>query len=157
VALAVLGAANTYVQAQAVASAPQYSAPSMSSAPSDPDGYSESPGYSSAQPSVAHNPANEASSCIAAIDANSFAAQGVSSSMGAVFRNRCPYPVEVTWCVNGSDCNPGYSNLATVPASSDRGISYDASQPGSINFAACHDGFTRAQSELSRSMQHACN
>lgn len=106
--------------------------------------------------SIAHNPANESYSCIAAIDKNGFAASGVRSVMGAVFRNKCAYSVEVTWCVVGSDCNPGYSNIATVLGNSDRGISYDAGRAGQINWAACRLGFTRAQGDLSRVFQHAC-
>lgn len=159
----ILGVANAYVQYEGAVAAQQYSAPSVASAPSSAGSYSESPGYpaspgySSERPSDAHNPANEAGSCIVAIDKYHFAAQGVISNMGAVFRNKCPYSVEVTWCVSGGDCNPGFSNLATVPANSDRGISYDAERPGSITFAACRNGFTAAQSQLSRSMQHACN
>ena len=157
-ASAVLVVADAYVEGQAAAAGSlQTAQPSMASAPSESSSYAESPAYSSPSPSVAHNPANEASSCLTAIDANTFEAQGVRSTQGAVFRNKCPYSVEVTWCVVGADCNPGFSNLMTVQGNSDRGISYDASRPGSISFSACRNGFTRAQSQLSPSMQHACN
>ena len=126
--------------------------------------YSGAVGGGSSQPSQpvkeavseAHNPANEASSCITPIYKPSFAANRVSSIMGAVFRNSCGYSVEVTWCVTGADCNPGYSNVGTVMGNSDRGISFDASRPGSINYAACRIGFTRAQGALSPTFQHAC-
>lgn len=133
------------------ASAPGYGSPS---APSAYPGQS-SPG--SGAESVAHNPANDAHSCIVAIDKSGFAANGVRSVMGAVFRNKCAYPVDLVWCVSpGTDCNPGYSNLGTVAANSDRSISYDSSRPGRINWAACRLGFTRNQGELSRRLQHAC-
>lgn len=145
--------------------APPAAAPTYSSGAAASPGYGSGsasrayPGQSASggsAESVAHNPANEARSCLVAIDKSGFAANRVSSVMGAVFRNSCAYSVEVTWCVEGGDCRPGYSNIMTVLGNSDRSISYDASRPGRINWAACRLGFTTAQSTLSRTMQHAC-
>ncbi len=132
------------------AGSPGYGAPQTASA------YPGQSGPNGVRESVANNPANEAYSCIIAIDKNGYAAHHVSSTMGAVFRNSCGYSVQVTWCVVGVDCNPGYSNVMTVLGNSDRAISYDPSRPGHINWAACRNGFTKAQGELSRSLQHAC-
>ena len=67
--------------------------------------------------------------------------------------------VEITWCVSGSDCNPGYSNLATIPAGSTRGITLTGPEPqgltGHVEFAACRNGFTPNQGPLSRQSLHA--
>lgn len=109
---------------------------------------------------AAHNPAADASDCIQPIAKADFERLGVSSNQGAVLRNTCAFPVEVIWCLRGGDCRPGYSNLGTVPARADRGISYDPivdSPVGDvIEWAACRDGFIQGQGELSRRLEHAC-
>jgi len=109
---------------------------------------------------VGHNPAGEASDCIQPIAKPDFDRLGVSSNQGAVLRNTCAFPVEVVWCLRGGDCRPGYSNIATVPARADRGISYDPvveSAAGDVlEWAACRNGFAQGQAELSRRLEHAC-
>ena len=108
--------------------------------------------------SEAHNPANEASNCLEPIDASNYKARGVSSTMGAVFRNRCAYPVEAHWCIGADRCAKGYDNLATMPASADRAISYDPPSDGSkamIRWGACRLGFA-ARPDLAGTLKYSC-
>lgn len=111
-------------------------------------------------PPAAHNLAAEASDCIQPIAKKDFDRLGVSSTQGAGLRNTCAFPVEVIWCLRGGDCRPGYSNIATVLARADRGISYDPivdSPAGDvIEWAACRNGFIQGQGDLSRRLEHAC-
>jgi hypothetical protein len=105
----------------------------------------------------AHNPANEASGCLEPIDSTRYKAKGVSSTMGAVFRNICAYPVEARWCL-GDRCAHGYDNLATIPASGDRGISYDPPADGSrmrIRWVGCRMGFVH-RADFEGTLQYAC-
>lgn len=114
-----------------------------------------------ASESNAHNPANDAKQCIEAIFRPDFKARRVHSNMGAALRNDCDFDVEVLWCAQGVNCNPGFSNLVRVAGKSDRGISYEAppagSKAGRIMAASCRNGFVRTQYKLSPSMQFACN
>ena len=104
-----------------------------------------------------HNPAGEAADCIRVIYTEDFEVEHVSSTQKAAFRNRCSKPVEVVWCTLTSDCRPGYSNLATVPARKDRGFSYEPSVAGSkVAYAACYNGFVQHQGDLSKKLLHAC-
>lgn len=109
----------------------------------------------------AHNPANEATACVRGIRKPDFEEYGVKSVMGAVFRNQCPHPVDITWCTDGrGGCAKGYNNLMTLQASSDRGFSYDLPAPGvafqKVKFGACRKGFVGHQGELSKKMTHSC-
>ena len=105
----------------------------------------------------AHNPAGEASDCVRVIYSDDFEVEHVSTTQKAVFRNRCSRPIEVSWCTITSDCRPGYTNLATVPAKKDRGFSYEPSVAGSrVAFSACYNGFVQHQGELSKKLLHAC-
>ncbi|MES2001101.1 MAG: hypothetical protein V4444_02160 [Pseudomonadota bacterium] len=124
--------------------------------------FSSGPGGSSVPPLratatlEAHNPANEASDCLDLITKSNYERMGVSSTQGAVFRNRCPFPVEARWCI-GSRCANGYDNLATMPAKDDRGISYDA-QPGvtiQTKWAGCRQGFAY-RPDFAGTLQYAC-
>lgn len=124
--------------------------------------FSSGPGGSSVPPLratatlEAHNPANEASDCLDLITKNNYERMGVSSTQGAAFRNRCPFPVEARWCI-GSRCATGYDNLATMPAKNDRGISYDA-QPDVIiqtKWAGCRQGFAY-RPDFAGTLNYAC-
>lgn len=117
-------------------------------------------GAVAAQPRVISSPAAEANRCIQIIGQADYEAMGVQSNFRAVFRNTCPFQVDITWCVSGSDCNPGYSNLATIMAGSNRGITHTGPEPqgltGHVEFAACRNGFAPNQASLSRQLLHAC-
>lgn len=105
-----------------------------------------------------HNPANEASHCLDLIINRDFEARGVSSVMGAVFRNSCPFPVETRWCIGANRCATGYDNLATMPASNDRGISYDEPAPGTTietRWAGCRLGFVY-RPDFAGTLHYAC-
>lgn len=113
----------------------------------------------------AHNPANEASQCLDLIIKRDFEARGVSTIMGAVFRNSCPYPIETRWCIGGR-CATGYDNLATVPnddiaterKESDFGISYDQPAPGTTTetrWAGCRNGFAY-RPDFAGTLHYAC-
>lgn len=81
------------------------------------------------------------------------------SNMGAAFRNSCPFPVNVTWCTQGGDCRPGYSNVGMIAANRDWSFSYDAPPSGVtrvVAYAACRSGFVGHQGELSKKLLHAC-
>lgn len=103
-----------------------------------------------------HNAANEASRCLELITKSDFERRGVSSTMGAVFRNRCAYPVETRWCI-GASCARGYDNLATMPASKDRGISYDApvGVKTETRWAGCRLGFVH-RPDFAGTLDYAC-
>lgn len=105
-----------------------------------------------------HNPANEASHCLDLIVNRDFEARGVSSVMGAVFRNSCPFPVETRWCIGANRCATGYDNFATMPASNDRGISYDEPAPGTTTetrWAGCRLGFVY-RPDFAGTLDYAC-
>ena len=106
---------------------------------------------------VAHNPANEASNCLEPIARSDFESRGVSSIMGAVFRNSCAYPVETQWCIGDEACARGYGNLATMPANGDRGFSFDtkADTITTIRWAACRLGFGY-RPDLEGTIQYVC-
>jgi hypothetical protein len=139
----------------AVRTGPRENAPAAASQPA-----SVGPNGVAAQPGAASNPAAEANQCIQIIGQADYAAMGVSSNFRAVFRNTCVFPVEIVWCVSGSDCNPGYSNLATILAGSTRGITHTGPEPqglsAHVEFAACRNGFAPNQGVLSRQLLHAC-
>lgn len=140
---------------------PPQAAPSRAIAPPPPSGAASGrtavPPLRPTKIVEAHNPAGEAGDCVTVIYQDSFEAQRVSSTQKAVFRNSCPRPIEVTWCTISSDCRPGYSNIFTVLARSDRGFSYEPATPGSgVNYAACYNGFVAHQGELSKTLLHAC-
>ena len=104
----------------------------------------------------AHNPANDASQCLTLITKANFKRQRVSSTMGAVFRNSCAYPVETLWCI-GARCTTGYDNVATMPANGDRGISYDT-PPGvktDTRWAGCRLGFAH-RADFKGTLHYAC-
>lgn len=111
-----------------------------------------------------HNTQNDATRCVYGIARKDFSSEGVSSSANAVLRNSCPFPVTVTWCIAGFDCNPGFSNVATLPgrgsAGSDRPINWNPPPGGvlgsKLSLAACAEGFTTEQSRLGAARQHAC-
>lgn len=107
----------------------------------------------------AHNPAADASQCLELITKRDFDAKGVRSNMGAVFRNKCNYPVETRWCIGEGRCSKlGYDNLATMPASGDRGISYDEGPKGVktlTHWAACRTGFAH-RPDFAGSLHYAC-
>lgn len=104
-----------------------------------------------------HNPANEASQCLELITKRDYKARGVSSNMGAVFRNSCAYPIETRWCIGADRCARGYDNLATMPASNDRGISYDAPAGTKIEtrWAGCRLGFAY-RADFAGTLHYAC-
>lgn len=105
----------------------------------------------------AHNPANEASLCLELITKSQYKARAASSIMGAVFRNRCDFPVETRWCIGEDRCASGYDNLATMPASKDNGISYDE-PPGRVTktrWAGCRLGFAY-RPDFKGTLHYAC-
>lgn len=104
----------------------------------------------------AHNPANEASQCLTLITKADFKRQRVSTTMGAVFRNSCAYPVEALWCI-GARCSTGYDNVATMPAKGDRGISYEtpAGVKTDTRWAGCRLGFAH-RSDFAGTLHYAC-
>lgn len=106
----------------------------------------------------AHNPANEASQCLELITKKDFERRGIKSAMGAVFNNRCAYPVETRWCIGADRCTRlGYDNLATMPASDYRSISYDApvGVKNETRWAACRQGFAH-RPDFVRTLHYAC-
>lgn len=106
---------------------------------------------------VAHNPANEASNCLEPIAKTDFETRGVSSIMGAVFRNSCAYPIETQWCIGDEACARGFDNLATMPANGDRGFSFDAKADTltTVHWAACRLGFGY-RPDLEGTIQYVC-
>lgn len=105
----------------------------------------------------ANNPANEASQCLEPIANRDFKRRGVISNSGAVFRNKCAFPVETQWCIGGAACAQGYDNLATMPAKGDRGFSFDtkADTITTIHWAACRLGFGY-RPDLKGTLQYVC-
>jgi hypothetical protein len=107
-----------------------------------------------------HNPAGEASQCIKVMRRSEFAALGVKTAVGNIgFYNSCNHNVEILWCSEGHDCNPGYSNMGTVkfgPTDQDRFSTIPlADADEEIWFAACFNGFLRTN-EYSKKRMHAC-
>lgn len=94
-----------------------------------------------------HNPANEATRCVQIQD----------SRNGANFYNSCNFAVELTWCVDGVDCNPGYSNTWTLGAGRQWPIQGTSKQRRQIYYAACKgaNSFNHT-SDLGRRKQHSC-
>lgn len=107
----------------------------------------------------AHNPANEASQCLELITKRDYKRRHVTSSVtGAAFRNSCSYPVETRWCIGADRCaRLGYDNLATMPASKDRAISYDApvGVKTETRWAGCRLGFEH-RPDLRGTLHYAC-
>lgn len=104
----------------------------------------------------AHNPAGEATDCLEAVFHPDFKARGIKSAMEAAIVNKCARPVIVTWCIEGWDCKPGYSNLGTVPAKNYRSVSFVYKGPTRLKLAGCYNGFTPGQGELSKKLLHSC-
>ena len=94
-----------------------------------------------------HNPAHDATRCVQIQDARN----------GANFYNSCNFAVELTWCVEGVDCNPGYSNTWTLGAGRQWPIQGTSKQRRQIYYAACKgaNSFNHT-SDLGRHKQHSC-
>lgn len=106
----------------------------------------------------AHNPAHEASQCLELITKKDFKRRGIKSVMGAVFLNRCSYPIETRWCIGTDRCaRLGYDNLATMPASNYRSISYDApvGVKTETRWAGCRLGFAH-RPDFAGTLNYAC-
>ncbi len=106
----------------------------------------------------AHNPAGDAFQCLELITSRDYEAKGASSNKGAVFRNKCTFPVEAIWCVGEESCAAkGYDNLGTMPASRDKGISYDAQKVTQmkVRWRACRSGFAY-RPDLKGTLFYAC-
>ena len=149
----------------AVGSAAARPAPPTPGVKAAPDSGRSSPGEPARPERVAadtrpagHNPENEATQCVELIPRNEFAAKGVKSTMGAMLRNTCPYAIDVTWCIVGGDCKPGYSNLWKIGANKDWPISAPTDRHFDAKWAACksENGFQNSQSALSPEFRHAC-
>jgi hypothetical protein len=89
-----------------------------------------------------HNPAHNATDCIQIYHEAEMKARGMKSILRSMMVNSCAYPISVQWCVVGDqrgpgDCNPGYTNLADLPAKGGRGIDSDNQ---AVRYAACRFG-----------------
>ena len=105
-----------------------------------------------------NHPENDATACVELIPRNEFDAKGVKSTMGAMLRNNCSYAIDVTWCIVGSDCNPGYSNLWKIAANNDWPISAPTDRHFDAKWAACRDdtSFQSGQAARSKELRYAC-
>lgn len=151
---AILGAIQTGTAPAAAANDANNAANSYRSA--YPGGSSSAgSGSLNADPSMPHRqassgpeevPENEASNCL----------QLMNDPDGRVrLQNTCPFPVEAQWCIEGNDCNPGYTNMASISPGASKTM-----QGGSghlIHYAACknRNSFVRTH-ELSPMKRHAC-
>jgi hypothetical protein len=154
-----LGAANAYVQQQQAQlgaytpppmpvwtppvpaytpPAPVYQAPVLSpNVPSNPTQAGDG--------TPLHQPELDASGCIKLEQ---------EASGRVVLANRCGQVAEVTWCVVGRDCNPGYSNTWTISAGGTWPVGSGAV---TVNWGACLGANSIwATSEMSRNKQYRC-
>ncbi len=170
---ALLGAANVYVQQQQaqlgytapalpvwtppapsytppapvyqapVYQAPAYQAPTVQTPAYRPPASTPSPAGGSGMPD--HHPELDAKHCLKVED---------DSYGRVVMANRCGQAIEVSWCVVGRDCNPGFSNMHSLHPGSTWPI---GTGHVNINFGACF-GVNKLWSttELSRAMQYRC-
>lgn len=104
-------------------------------------------GKASNSESLEHNPLHDASNCIQFSGPDQMKARGLRGVLPSRIDNTCSFPIEVRWCVEGGngrrgDCNPGYSNSATLAPPGGRGTSsygVDAVNQN-VRMAACKKG-----------------
>ena len=123
----VTAAAEVYVASNG-GTAPTYTAPTYTAPTYTPPAYSPpppaAPAYNGGGRSDAHNPANDATACIAV----------QNETNRRVLANTCGYPIEAVWCIAETECGRS-GNTWTIAANG----RWPVQMGGTVRYAACRN------------------